>query len=224
MKFIQFNLTDNSLKPSERFLKLVSIYLVKEGYFFIKNKKSFAKPFDKGNYIICFDFRIGMLTSVTFSWFLFFEKLAKVNSTINGNPKAYSRLMYMPASLSNHTRWEKDFEHTWPLYDDYTSTHTDKAINLALENFIKAYELHVPNYFKYFEKYESLESDYNRNEFKSVPGLILAKYFDNSNFETLLETFEKQTNDREPNNSGEEHKILERLKKYLQNNDIKNLI
>jgi len=217
-------LTDNSSRPSERFLQLVSKYLVEEGYFFIKNKKSFAKPFDKGNYVIRFDFRIGMLTSVTFSWFLFFEKLAKVNSTINGNPKAYRRLMYMPASLAIHTRWEKDFEHTWRLYDDYTSTHTDKAINLAVENFIKAYKLHVPNYFRHFEKYESLESDYNKDEFKSVPGLILAKYFKNSNFETLLETFEKQINVREHNISGEEHEILDRLKKYLQNNDIRNLM
>jgi hypothetical protein len=214
-------ITNNSLRPSERFLQVILDYLLKDGYTFKKNKKSFEKPFDKGNYIISFDFRIGMLTSVTFSWHLFFENLAKVNSIVNGNPKIYKRFMYMPTSLATHTRWEQNFEYSWNLYDEYTSIHTDKAINLAAEQFIKAYELYVPAYFNYFGKYESLESDYNRDEFKSVPGLLLAKYLDNPNFNTLLETFERQINIRENDILGEEHQTLERLKNYFQHNDIK---
>lgn len=217
-------ITDDSLKPSERFIQVISGYLIKEGYAFRKSQKAFEKPFDKGFYIIQLWFRIGSLTSVTFSWWLFFEKLAKVHASIIGRPKSYRKLMYMPANLATHTRWEQNYEHTWNLYDENTLTYTDFSINQAAEKFIKAYEFYVPAYFNHFQKYESLESDYNQEEFKSIAGVLLAKYLDKPNANSLLEVFEKQISKRESDPAGEEHASLARLKEYLLQSDIKSLL
>ncbi|WP_462254835.1 hypothetical protein [Ferruginibacter sp.] len=217
-------LTDNSLRPSERFIQVISEYLFKEGYTFKKSQKSFEKPFDKGHNVIQLWFRIGALTNVTFSWWLFFEKLAKTHANILGRPKSYKKLMYMPAGLAIHTRWEKNYEHTWNLYDENTLIYTDLSINKAAEKFIQAYELYVPSYFNHFKKYESLESDYNQDEFKSIAGILLAKYFDKLNINYLLEIFEKQIDIRENDSTSEEHKSFERLKEYLLHSDIKSLL
>ena len=214
-------ITDNSLRPSVRFIQVISEYLKKEGYAFRKSKTSFEKPFEKGQYVIQLWFRSGGLTDVSFSWWLFFEKLAKIHAYILGRPRSYKKLMYMPADLAVHTRWEQNFEHTWILYDESTLQYTDLAINTAADKFIKAYERYVPAYFNHFQKYESLESDLNQDEFKSDIGLLLAKYFDKPNFDYLLKTFEKQIDLREVDIKSKEHQNLERLKEFLQKKDIK---
>lgn len=217
-------ITDNSLRPSERFIQVISNYLAKEGYTFKKSQKSFEKPFDKGNYIIQLSFRIGSLTNVTFSWWLYFEKLAKVHADILGRPKSYRKLMYMPANLAIHTRWEQDYEHTWNLYDENTLTYSDFSINQAAQKFVKAYKFYIPNYFSHFQKYVSLESDYNQDEFKSIAGILLAKYFDKPYTNGILETYQKQIALRETDINGDEHKSFERLKAYLSQDILKSLL
>lgn len=129
--------------------------------------------------------------------------------------------MYMPASLAIHTRWEQNYEHTWSLYDEKTLTYTDLSINHAADKFIKAYEFYVPNYFNHFCKYENLESDYTQDSFKSIVGILLAKYFDNPNINYFMDIYKNQIEKRESDPLGEEHKSFQRLREYLLTNDIK---
>ena len=218
-------ITDDTLRPSERFIQVVSKYFCNKGYTFKKSQKSFEKSFDKGNYVIRLDFfTTGPLISTTISWFLFFEKLAKIQASINSEPRSYKQYMFVPQSLDIHTRWEQNFEHTWNLYDEDTLTYTNSSLNKAAEKLIKAYEFYVPNYFNHFQRYESLESDYNQDELKSSLGILLAKYFDKPNVNNLLEIYEKQISNREKDSMGKEHKSLEKLKEYLSQNSFKSLL
>lgn len=215
---------DNILRPSERFIAVVSDYFLKNEYTFKKSQNSFVKPFSKGFYNIKLWFRIGVLTNVTFSWWLFFEKLAKLNALLSGHPKRYKDAKYMPTDLRMHTRWENNFEHTWALYDQASLTYTDISINQAAENFIRAYEFYVPNYFEYFSRYESLEKDYNQEEFKSITGLILAKYFDRPDFEKLMMIYTNQVALRETDPIGREHLVLKKFIDFISTNDIKKFL
>lgn len=216
--------TNNSSKPSERFTEVISGYFIKSGYTFKKSQNSFVKPFEKGFFVVKLWFKVGTFTDVTFSWWLFFEKLAKLNALLLGKPKNYKNLIYMPSSLAIHTRWEENFEHTWKLYDESSLIYTDMSINIAAEKFIKAFEYYVPNYFEYFKHYESLEKDFNQDEFKNIAGLILAKYFDRPDFESLLQTYSKQVELRESDPEGEEHLILNRFMEFILKNKIKDFL
>jgi hypothetical protein len=211
-------ITDSSARPSERFIQIVAGYFGNHGFTYKKSQKEFITKFEKGKKTVGFYFRIGTLTTATLHWSIHFEKFQKLIGYLFEDPKRHNKSNTIGSDICNYTR---NADLAFKLYDGHTLSYDDFSINKAATLSIKAYEEYTVPYFERFSNYAHLEKNYNADKFKSITGIILAKYVDNPRFDLLVETLYEQAHIREKISPSNELAIIDKTITFLRTNNIK---
>jgi hypothetical protein len=211
-------ITDSSARPSDRFLQIVAGYFEKHGFTYKKSQKEFITNFEKGKKTVGFYFRIGMLTTATLNWSIHFEKFQKLLGYLFNDPKRYNKSNTIGSDICNYTR---NADLAFKLYDEQTLAYDDFSINKAATSTINAYEEYTVPYFDKFSRYIHLERHFNADKFKSITGVILAKYVENPTFDSLVQTLYEQAHIREKISPSNELAIIDKTISFLTTNNIK---
>ena len=189
-------LTDPSLNPSERYLKILLDKLAKDG--FTLKQKYFVKEFEHGKHEIRLSFisTSGFIHGVQIYYDIIFENVEKVFKKLFGKHWTNWTVHKQIGSFSKY------------FYDELTGSYTDKTLNDAAEPFLNDVYPEINILSSRFKTYEQLNLEYNDFPSKSIDcvppnrferrillGLLLTKYFEPQEYERrkneYLERFEK---------------------------------
>lgn len=175
--------TDPLLKPSDRYCLILSEQLAKDG--FILKSKKFERLFEHGKQIIDLSFisTFGFIHGVEFYYNIVFDNAEKIFKKLFG--KHWT-------NWTVHGQVGNIFKY---LYDESTSTYTDKTLNEAAIPFSKDIYPKVISLTSRFKTYEQLNFEYNqypsqtidivpsnRFERRILMGLLLTKLFESNKY------------------------------------------
>ena len=155
-------LTDSQLKPSDRFIQIVSEHLAKQGY--IYKSKQFVRAFTHGKQVISLSF----ISQAGYVYGL--EVYSKVIFTEIEN--LYKKLFGL--HWSNWTVHNQSDSFHEDFFDAQTEKYTDLSLNRVAERFITQSLPMVESHFARFPSYEQLNLAYNADPSKTIPDVVPA--------------------------------------------------
>ncbi|UII26739.1 hypothetical protein LVD15_26165 [Fulvivirga maritima] len=185
--------TDPTLKPSERFEKLLLHTLEKEGFRHLKSKHEFVQDFDYGKRIISLSYinSFGYISMVQYFIKIVFEDLEKAFK------KVYPNYGWTNWTIHENLHWTQS-----SLYDETKNDYTDRSINKLAEEFFSEIKPKIDFTFSRINDYQTLNEIYNskpdefieylpmsRLEKRIINGLILARRFQPSNVESIRDKY-----------------------------------
>jgi hypothetical protein len=232
-------ITDPIKRPSQRFIDIIHDTFINDNYTLIKSSHSYKRFTTSGFEQVGIQFYTSVnLVSVSISWSKSLTHLEKLYNLWNGSHK-YKNNSTCYADLMNYTRFEKNPNHTWDLFDRNTLRCDDVILNMAAEGFMNAYNKYVAPFFQKFDNLCNLEIALNNLPISYPPfsmghlgyskqfsiGLCLAKYCEKNDFEKLVEEYLNFTNKTiHPDLQQETLESISRTLEFLKETNIKSLL
>ena len=226
-------ISDNSKRPSERFIEIVKPYFEQKGYSFKKSAKQFVFFTDNGQKTVGLRFYTTIdLVSANLYWMLTFLPLEKIFATLNGHPKKFKNEGSVMADLLNYSlRRRDDAEYQVSLFNGNLK-YDDFSLNNGALKIIALFEKYIEPYFKTHADYFSLEKLFNQLPISSSDltpyyrkhacfGLILAKYYDREDFQLLVSSYKQYAGQMHYIVKDQMLEIIDKTLQHISNSNIK---